>query len=64
MIILIFVHDTHKNSNKCISCQIFLYFTRYAGLSKALMASLVVFVVKEYVFQSLVVECLYGKFGY
>ena len=36
MLVLIFVHDTHKNLNKCVSCQIFSYFTRYAGLSKAL----------------------------
>ena len=36
MLILIFVNDTHKNLNKYIICQIFLYLTRYTGLSKAL----------------------------
>ena len=36
MLILIFVPDAHKSLNECVSCQIFLYFTRYADLSKNL----------------------------
>ena len=35
----------------------------YVVMESVCMANLVVFVVKECVFQSSAVECLYGKFG-